>query len=73
MNDNEKKWTEVDLPPLKVANLGKPEPTFLRKASIALYAVKYVVEDEEGNRRIKFHDNEVLYVDHTYSLELLPK
>jgi hypothetical protein len=66
-------WTEVELPPLKIAKLDKPEPAYSNKATIDLYAVKFILEDAEGNRRIKFHDNEMLFIDYTYKLELLPK
>ena len=73
MNEDNKQWKEIELPPLKVANLGQPESSFTRKCSIDIYATKFIMEDEDGNRRIKFHDNEIVFIDSSYLLELLPK
>ena len=70
---NNQKWTEVALPPIKVENIAPPESVFNKKASIDIRSVKFILEDEDGGKRIKFYDNEVLYLDASYLLELLPK
>lgn len=66
MNDDNKKWTEVELPPLKIE-----EPPPSDKITIDLRAVKYLLQNKSGAKKIKFHDGELVSLPKKYKIEII--